>query len=128
MKLLLDTHVLLWVLVQPGKLSPRVVDAVSDVRNDVFVSAINIWELAIKASLGRQPLPADWTAQVKAICASERFMVLPVTPDHAFAVQHLPWHHRDPFDRMLVAQALTEGLMLVSSDREIVPYDVPVLW
>lgn len=90
----------------------------------VFVSAASAWEVAIKVALGKLSVPSS----VEQAVEDSRFSKLPVTFAHAAAVAELPLHHGDPFDRMLIAQALTEGLTLVSADRHLEAYSVPVLW
>lgn len=127
MRLLLDTHVVLWALLEPARLSEEVARAFVDPRNDVFVSAATAWEVAIKESLGKLALPGPARTWLPAACARAGIEWLPVTPDDALRVSDLPWHHRDPFDRLLVAQALC-GYTLVTHDRRLEPYRAPVLW
>jgi PIN domain nuclease of toxin-antitoxin system len=121
MTLLLDTHVLLWWLDNPRQLSKQANKAIQDGANRVYVSAAVAWEIAIKKSLGRLDAPDDLEEVVEA----NRFMPLPITIPHALAVLSLPRHHRDPFDRMLIAQALHEGFQLVTRDQDIAKYAVP---
>jgi PIN domain nuclease of toxin-antitoxin system len=121
MTLLLDTHVLLWWLDDPGHLSRPARRAIQDGTNPVYVSAAVAWEIAIKKALGKLDAPDD----LEAVIDANRFLPLPITIAHALAVQSLPNHHRDPFDRMLIAQALHEGFRLVSRDSEIAKYAVP---
>jgi PIN domain nuclease of toxin-antitoxin system len=123
MTLLLDTHVLLWWLEDPRKLSRQAKKAIQDGANRVYVSAAVAWEIAIKKSLGKLDAPDD----LEAMLDSNRFLSLPVTIPHALAVLGLPEHHRDPFDRMLVAQALHEGFRLVTRDQEIAKYGVATI-
>ena len=123
MTLLLDTHALLWWLDDPALLSDEARGAIGDGRNVVFVSAAVAWEIAIKSGLGKLDAPAD----LESAMASNRFRPLPVTIAHALAVRDLPPHHRDPFDRLLIAQAIQEGLRLVSRDPEVKKYDVPLI-
>ena len=125
MDLLLDTHVLLWALSDPSQLAPRVGAAIGDPRNDVYVSAVNTWELVIKASLGRVDLPF---AELGDVLEETGFTELPVTIPHTLRVRDLPNHHRDPFDRLLVAQALAEKMTLVSADAVVQSYPVTVMW
>ncbi len=125
MDLLLDTHVLLWALSDPSQLAPRVGAAIADPRNDVYVSAVNTWELVIKASLGRVDLPF---AELSDVIEETGFTELPVTILHTLRVRDLPNHHRDPFDRLLVAQALAEEMTLVSADAVVQSYPVTVMW
>lgn len=125
MRLLLDTHALIWALSAPGKLPQRVRLAIEDSSNEVFASAASAWEISIKHALGRLVFPL---ARLGSELAKASIAELPVTIRHARAVSALPAHHRDPFDRMLVAQAATEGLSLVSRDPQVRRYQVTVLW
>ena len=122
MSLLLDTHVLLWWL-DGSRLTEAVVARIADRGELVFVSAASIWEAAVKASLGKLETPGA----LGTAAAEEGFEPLPITLDHAERAGSLPPHHRDPFDRMLVAQALTEGLTLVTHDPAFRPYGVGLL-
>lgn len=121
--LLLDSHVLLWYLDTVPELSAQIRTRI-DTEPQVLVSVASVWELRIKQALGKLTMPDDMEAQLTAA----RFDVLPITLAHALAAGALPPHHRDPFDRMLVAQARLEGLTLVTHDARLRPYDVPVLW
>jgi len=122
-KLLLDTHVFLWWRANDPLLQEAASSVISDA-NIVFVSAATAWEAAIKAALGRLELPDSVESGVE----DSGFEKLPITFSHAEAAAALPAHHHDPFDRMLVAQAATEGLTLVTHDRKLKAYDVPILW
>jgi PIN domain nuclease of toxin-antitoxin system len=120
-KLLLDTNALVrWHL---GKLQPAAVRTIR--RADlVVVSAISAWEIAIKAAVGK----LDLRDTLELIVARDRFLPLPVTIRHGDLLRDLPRHHSDPFDRLLIAQALDEGLTILTSDRAFEPYRVPVVW
>lgn len=120
MNLLLDTHVLLWIAAGDDALGPRARDAIADGRTMVFVSAASAWEIAIKARLGKLDAPDDLVDLMEHF----RFTSLDVTTAHAMEVRRLPDLHRDPFDRMLVAQARSEGLALVTHDPQVLAYDV----
>lgn len=120
MKLLLDSHVLLWWSTDHPQLGPEALDAIDDEGNEVYLSAASVWELAIKTALGRLETPADLVPHA----LSEGVSPLPIGLDHAAAAGALPLHHRDPFDRMLIAQADAEALTLVTADRVIRLYDV----
>jgi len=122
-RLLLDTHVFLWWRADSPRLENAARQAIADAEV-VFVSAATAWEAAIKASLGRLRIPESMEAGV----ADSGFEKLPITFAHAEAAAALPPLHSDPFDRMLVAQARSEGLVLVTHDRRMQPYDVPILW
>lgn len=123
MKLLLDTHVVLWWLDDPAILSTPAKTAIADPQNDVLVSAAVAWEIPIKRALGKLTAPSDFESAIQ----FSGFQPMSITVAHALAAGGLPAHHRDPFDRMLVAQALLEECTLVSRDPNIVLYNVPVI-
>lgn len=123
MRLLLDTHVVLWWLDDPNQLSEDAREAIAEPANDVFVSAVTAWEIAIKRSLGKLSAPAGIATAI----IDAGFEELPVSFQHAWAVESLPLHHRDPFDRMLIAQAIEENCTLVSRDAAISAYGIPLL-
>lgn len=126
MRLLLDTQILLWALVEPEQLPPAAGDALEEPENTVFFSAVNIWEIAIKRALDRPDFRAE-PELVRAAALGTGFRELPVTSLHALGVRRLPHLHRDPFDRLLVAQAQTEPLILMSDDPQVARYAV-TLW
>ena len=128
MRLLLDTHVFLWWCADDPQLSPEAVRVVSKAENDAFVSAVNGWEIAIKARLGKIRLPNKPAIFMRDMLKRHAFGVLPITLRHAVAEHDLPTHHSDPFDRLLISQARLEGLTLVSNDTQIQKYDVSTLW
>jgi PIN domain nuclease of toxin-antitoxin system len=127
MKLLLDTHAFLWFVTGDPRLSRRARRAIESEDAEPVLSAASVWEMAIKASLGRLVLPASVEEYV-AEKVESGFRILPVDWLHAAAVEKLPHVHRDPFDRLLAAQALAEGLPLVSSDPVFGEYGVKVMW
>ncbi|MEV6813958.1 type II toxin-antitoxin system VapC family toxin [Micromonospora sp. NPDC051296] len=122
MTLLLDTHVVIWWLTDDLTLSSEIKDRL-DHEPEVYVSAATIWEIAIKQAIGKIKEPE----RLPEIVRDSGFRNLPITPDHAIMAGQLPMIHRDPFDRMLVAQARSENLVLASRDPAIQQYDVPVL-
>ncbi len=125
MSLLLDTHVFLWWIGEPGRLTNAARDAIADPDTQVFVSAVSAWEISIKRALGRVDLRDE---EYQYGVRESGFADLPVTSPHGIAAGDLPDHHRDPFDRMLVAQAQAEGLTLVTHDRTLEPYGADFLW
>jgi PIN domain nuclease of toxin-antitoxin system len=127
-RLLLDTHAFLWWVTDDDRLSERSGELIADGSNEVFLSAASVWEIAIKAGLGRLHLPDDAWSFTPAQLEHNAFQSLPVHMSHTVAVIALPDLHRDPFDRMLVAQALTEGMTIVSGDPAIGRYPVSVAW
>ncbi|NUQ38802.1 MAG: type II toxin-antitoxin system VapC family toxin [Caldilineales bacterium] len=124
MNLLLDTHVLLWALDDSPLLSPEARAAMTNGANIVFVSAATAWEISIKKALGTLRAPTDdYLDELR----RHRFTPLNITTEHALAVETLPLHHADPFDRMLVAQAMVERLTLVTHDARMKAYSAPVI-
>ena len=128
MKLLLDTHALIWLAENDARLSAPARQALEDEKNDLFCSVASIWELAIKASLGKLKLSVQLDTAFRRRLEENGFAVLPVEYTHAAHVLSLPWHHRDPFDRLLVAQAALEQLALVSHDRQLDAYGIVRIW
>jgi PIN domain nuclease of toxin-antitoxin system len=124
LRLILDTHAALWWLSDDARLGDEAARQLSDDTNQLLLSAAAVWEVAIKRSLGKLNAPADFAATM----LSGGAQALAVTVDHVAAVEHLPWHHRDPFDRMLVAQTQVERATLVSGDATLAAYGVPVVW
>ena len=127
MKLLVDTQVLFWWYGEPARLSKRALSTMESADNSIFVSAVSAWELAIKASIGKLdalPLVIDLAQYI----ADEGFQELPVTISQATRAGLLPPHHRDPFDRLLVAQAQDLNVPILSSDKLLDQYDVTRVW
>jgi PIN domain nuclease of toxin-antitoxin system len=124
-RLLLDTHALIWALSWPRRLPSHVMKSIRHPETDVYVSAVSTWEIAIKAALRK--IDADVAVVVRAMREAP-FEELPVTIAHTVRLHTLPAHHRDPFDRLLVAQAVEERLTIVTHDPLIARYDVPRFW
>ncbi len=127
MRLLLDTHALLWWLLDDPAL-PAAPRRAIERAEAVFVSAASVWEVAIKQRLGKLPELTLGVAELPALIRESRFLPLAVDDRHAAAVATLPLHHRDPFDHLLIAQALTERLTLVTRDRQFAAYGVTLRW
>jgi PIN domain nuclease of toxin-antitoxin system len=127
-RLLLDTHALLWWVLDDRRLSARAHRAIETTRNTIFVSAATAWEVAIKASTGRLRLPRDAEHRIRDEMSSGGFKELAVTWEHGLAVRELAGPHADPFDRLLIAQSRLERLTIVTNDRAIRRYSVDVLW
>lgn len=125
--LLLDTHVWLWSMGDPDRVSPTVRATIVDA-SEVVLSVASVWEVGIKHAMGKLPLPAGVRPLVDEAVRELRVRVLPIGTDHVLEASVLPMHHRDPFDRLLVAQARAEGLTLVTVDEALRPYDVSLLW
>lgn len=129
MRLLLDTNVLLWVFLGSSRLSKSVREALLEA-DEVFVSMVSFWEIAIKAGgkgFHDLDLPADWAEVFAAKCHEAGVSILGIDPAHCKQLQQLPWHHRDPFDRMLIAQAIENRLVVATSDSAFRDYGVQVV-
>ena len=121
MKLLLDTHLLLWAAGQPERLSKAALELLEDEGNEVVFSAASLWEIAIKATLGRDDFRVEPRLLRRALL-DNGYLELPITSQHAVSIDTLPPLHKDPFDRLLVAQALTEGITLLTTDELLASY------
>jgi PIN domain nuclease of toxin-antitoxin system len=128
MRVLLDTHTFLWWITDADSLSGAARETLADGANEVFLSAVSAWEIAIKAGRGRLTLSDEPHRFVTQQLIKNSFHGLPLHLAHALHVYGLPEHHRDPFDRLLVAQSQLEGLPMVTADAEIARYDVSVIW
>jgi PIN domain nuclease of toxin-antitoxin system len=128
MRLLLDTHAVLWFLREPEKLPPKVLEEIESAGADARVSLATLWEIAIKASLKKLYLPKEYDELFPQSVTDSGLSLLGIEPQHVGWLSRLPWHHRDPFDRLLIAQAHVEQLTLVSCDPNFPAYAVPILW
>ncbi|APH71201.1 type II toxin-antitoxin system VapC family toxin [Aquibium oceanicum] len=127
MRLLLDTHVAIWTLTAPSRVAPHVFESIGDADNTVLVSAVAVWEIAIKHRLGRPDGPPFSGNEAIGHFQTAGFSLLDVTAGHAAMVERLPPIHADPFDRLMLAQAIMENLQLVTYDRHLARYDVALL-
>jgi PIN domain nuclease of toxin-antitoxin system len=127
-RLLLDSHTLLWAVDDPTRLGAMAAAALQDPANDLTVSAATVWELAIKVGLGKLTLSQPYLSWMNRALADLGASILPITVESADAMSALPSHHRDPFDRLLIAQAGLEGLILISADTRFDAYGVNRLW
>jgi len=128
MKLLLDTHVFIWWDSEPARLSPQVLALCQDRANTVLLSVASVWEMQIKSQLGKLKLSLPLTEVIESQERINNIKVLPITLAHVLALQNLPAHHKDPFDRLLIAQADIEGAILVSGDPILAKYPAKLLW
>ncbi len=128
MKLLLDTHTLLWFIVGSANLSADARNLIEDESNEKFVSIVSIWETAIKVSIGKMSLSASFDVLFPHQLEVNGFELLPVKVAHTSVVTILPFHHRDPFDRLLIAQSIEEKMTLVSVDKVFDDYRITRLW
>lgn len=125
MKLLLDTHLLLWAAGDPKRLSTKARKLVNDADNELFFSAASLWEIAIKRSLGRNDFQVDPRILRRGLL-DNGYSELPIASEHAVAIDMLAPIHKDPFDRMLIAQAMVEGITLLTTDESVAQYVGPV--
>ena len=128
MKVLLDTHAFLWWVAGDPQLSDRAAELIADGANEVLFSVASAWEIVVKTSLGRLRLQDDVETFLDEQLEANAFGVLPIHLRHAVVIASLPDLHRDPFDRMLVAQAMSEGTAIVTGDRQVMAYPVEVVW
>jgi PIN domain nuclease of toxin-antitoxin system len=128
MKLLLDTHTFIWWDRDPAKLSPQTLALCQDQANVVLLSVVSVWEMQIKRQLGKLQLCLPLADMIASQQQTNQIAVLPVNLAHVLALESLPVHHKDPFDRLLIAQAREEDAVLVSSDPVFARYQIEVLW
>ena len=127
MKLLLDTHIFIWWADQPEKLSPAALSALEDEANELLLSVASVWEMQIKIQLGKLKLSLPLKELVKNQQETNDLTVSPVALTHVLALDALPFHHKDPFDRLLIAQGILEGLTVVTADSQFSAYSVKLL-
>ena len=128
MRLLVDTHAFVWWLADDIRLSPAAFAAIADPANELHVSAASAWEIGVKVALGRLDVPALHDVPLEEVAREERMEPIPVVFGDALAAALLPLLHRDPFDRMLIAQAQARGMAIVTGDRQIARYAVATIW
>jgi PIN domain nuclease of toxin-antitoxin system len=128
MKLLLDTHVLIWLVEGTDNLSQAARQAIEDEDNSLHLSIVSLWEMTIKTSLGKLQLKIPLDRILESYIIPSGIEILPIHFDHLLVLRDLPLHHRDPFDRLLISQAQAKGLTLVSSDGFFSDYSVQTLW
>jgi PIN domain nuclease of toxin-antitoxin system len=125
---MLDTHTFLWWDANPEKLSASVMEALSNPENSIFLSVVSAWEVQIKKQLGKLYLSIPLDEMIESQEQVNRMVVLPVELKHVLALDNLPAHHKDPFDRLLIAQAKAEQMAIASADPLFAQYDVKVIW
>lgn len=128
MKLLLDSHTFKWWRDEPNKLSSAAFTEISNPNNDVFLSVVTVWELQIKIALNKFTVTGGLEKAVKDEQQNNGFQMLPINLSHALYLENLPLHHKDPFDRLLISQAIVENMTLVSADANFANYQVNLLW
>lgn len=128
MRALLDTHAIIWLLAAPDRLSTHAKAIIQDRTNQLHYSPLSFAEMAIKASIGKLTLADGWQVVFADLLASKDIEPLPLSWQDAAILQKLPFHHKDPFDRMLIASCMTHDLAIISTDAAIAHYDLPVIW
>jgi len=128
MKVLLDTHAFLWLISGDGRLSETAQKTFLDPGNIMFLSAASLWELCIKMSLGKLSLKSGWLKTIQDEMEVNAIQWLSIEMPHCVELTNLPFHHRDPFDRMLVAQAMVEDMQLLSRDNRLSSYEIKRIW
>ena len=128
MKVLLDTHAFLWLITDDERLSEKAQKTFLNTDNRVFFSTASLWEICIKKSLGKISLESEWIQTIQKEMEINAIQWLPIEMPHCVRVSELPFHHRDPFDRMLIAQALVEDMQLLSRDRLLSAYKIKRIW
>jgi PIN domain nuclease of toxin-antitoxin system len=128
MKILLDTHAYLWYIAGDTQLSAAARNAIESETNDIFISSVSLWEITIKNSIGKLPLATPVTNIVDRYVKENGFNSLNICASDLLCLHELPWHHRDPFDRMLIAQAQSNKLTLISKDSKMGQYEITVIW
>jgi len=128
MRYLLDTHTFLWMDNNPAQLSPAAALLIQDSANALWLSIASVWEMQIKVQLGKLKLPLPLPTMIERQHQTNRVDLLPIALPHIVGLSDLPAHHKDPFDRMIVSQAITEGMRVISGDSQIARYPVEVVW
>jgi PIN domain nuclease of toxin-antitoxin system len=128
LKILLDTQIFLWMLTEPKRLGENAKSLLRNKENQLYLSAASSWEISIKASLGKLPLPEPPDAYISSRTIDLTILPLDIKHHHTFVVYSLPLHHRDPFDRILIAQAIADRLHLISVDEQFRLYDLDLIW
>jgi PIN domain nuclease of toxin-antitoxin system len=127
MKALLDTHTFLWAIAEDEKLSPRARQIYTG-SNDLWLSVVSVWEILINVQSGKLPLPEPTGPYLTKKLAKDQIEILPITLDHVLLTESLPLHHRDPFDRLLIAQSMQEDWPIITADPWFARYSVKVIW
>jgi len=127
-KYLLDSQALLWYALDDRKLSPLAKPLILDPANEILISPASYWEIAIKISIGKLSLHQPYEDFISVCLNQYRFAILPIQPQHTAVLSRLPFHHRDPFDRLLISQAIVEGISVIGNDREFDLYPIKRVW
>lgn len=128
MKILLDTHVFLWFIAGDSRLGVHARQLIEEPGNERYLSMASVWEITIKSSLGRLTVPTPPSTLIREHVWANAIDLLAITPEHCDILHTLPYHHKDPFDRLLIAQAMQEGMLLVTKDQAFAAYNIQVTW
>jgi PIN domain nuclease of toxin-antitoxin system len=128
MKLLLDTHTFIWWAIQKARISATALAAMQNTQNQLMLSIASLWEMQLKTQLGKLHFNLPLSQLIEDQRRINGLQLLPIEPDHIYALGQLPYHHKDPFDRLLIAQTLTENLPMVSADPAFKAYSVQIIW
>jgi PIN domain nuclease of toxin-antitoxin system len=128
MKILLDTHSFLWFVLNDSQLSATAQTLISEPQNDIYISPASYWEITIKISIGKYRLPANYDTWMRDQITINTFEILPILIEHTAILTDLPFHHKDPFDRLIIAQSIFENIPVISADRTFNNYPVTRLW
>jgi len=128
MNIMLDTHVFLWLRSSPEKIPEKVLSAYYDLNNEIFLSVVSIWEIQIKHQLGKLVLELPLNRLIDEQCVNNGLQILSIETYHIYALADLPFHHKDPFDRLILIQAELENLKLASADNVFGYYDIDLFW
>ena len=123
MKYLVDTHIFIWWMKQDKRIKKEIKSILQDPQNYIYLSIATVWEIVVKKKIGKLKVPHDWKVTLK----ESNFLLLPISLEHVYKLENLPLHHRDPFDRMLVSQAIVENATLITGDNKLWQYDVALL-
>lgn len=127
-KFLFDTHTFLWLRNEPQKVSKLALEIYQEPNNVIYLSIVSLWEMQIKYQLGKLQLEVSLPEMIEEQCLLNNLLILPIEPAHIFELNHLPFFHKDPFDRLLIAQAKLENIPIITADHLFVQYPIEVIW
>ena len=128
MTCLLDTHIILWIALEPEKLSRKTFDLIGNQENSLVISTASVWEIVLKVSIGRLSIPMNLEAFIRTTLSRLNARVINITLDDTLGIGSLPLHHKDPFDRILISQSRTREIPIITKDAQIGRYDVEIIW
>jgi len=127
MKYLIDTQILTWMIIDTPKIPDKINKIIKDSKNEIFVSSISIWEIAIKTSIGKLTFPFE-LRKIREVIKNMNISILDISTEHLINVAELPFHHKDPFDRLIISQGMIEKLPIISSDNHFTKYKIKIIW